>query len=151
MATVVNGKNLVVKFEKGSTGGSEVVIACSTSCTLTLNQAMTEATCKDADSWTSQIEGQKSWEISVDALYTEEDSITAGFRGLADLIITGPNECSLVFEELNNPNYGATNPMWSGVARMTTCSLTGDDNSPATYSATFTGNGPLTFTEGTTT
>ena len=149
MATV-NGKNLVVKW---GTAASEVAIACSTTCTLTISQAMTEATCKDADSWTSQIEGQKSWEITVDALYQESDAVgTSQFIDLADLIIQDTataNSTSVVFEQLNNPLLTTTNNMWSGLARMTSCNLTGDDNSPATYSATFVGNGPLTFTAGT--
>ena len=148
MATV-NGKNLVVKF---GTAASEVAIACSTTCTLTLNQAMTEATCKDADSWTSQVEGAKSWEVTCDALYQDTDATgTSGFIDLSTLIITGPNSTSLVFEELNNPNLTATNNNWTGLARLSSCTLTGDDNSPATYSATFVGNGPLVFTAGTTT
>ena len=144
MATV-NGKNLVVKF---GTLASEVVVACSQTCTFTLNQDMTDVTCKDADSWRGIVEGMKSGEVTVDALYQDDDS-TSGFRGMSDLIITGPNDCSVVFEELNNPNYSVTNPTWQFNAKMSTCTLNGDDNAAATYSATFMSNGAITFTEGT--
>jgi len=145
---VVNGTNLVVKF---GTLDSEIAVACSTTCTLTLNQAFTEATCKDS-TWLSQVEGKKSWEVTVDALYQEDDGTgTGGFIDLSSLLITGPNTTSLVFEEENNPNLTLTNNLWKGTARLTTCALTGDDASSATYSATFTGDGPLTFEPGTST
>lgn len=146
MATV-SGKNLVVKFGTAS----EVVVACSTSCTLTLNQAMTEVSCKDT-TWASQIEGIKSWEITVDALYQDTDATDqGGFIDLSALIISGTNLTSVIFEEENNPILTATNNIWSGKARLTSCSLNGDDKAAATYSATFAGDGALVFTPGTTT
>jgi len=130
----------------GVSGGG--VIACSTSCTMTLNQAFTEVTCKDADSWVSQIEGQKSWEMTVDALYQEDDIAGAkGFVDLSQLIITGPNIAHVAFEEINNPFATVNDNTWSGMARLSTCSLTGPDNEAATYNATLMGNGPLYFTQ----
>ena len=129
---------------KGIAGN--VTVACSTSCVMTVNQDFSDATCKDADSWVSKIEGTKSWEMSVDALYMDYDaSGTAGFVDLSQMIVEGPNSCSVAFEEINNP-YATTNGnIWTGTAVLTTASLTGDDNATATYSASLMGSGKLTF------
>ena len=141
--STVSGKNLIVSF-----GSTPELIACSTSCTLSLNQAVTEATCKDTDSWTYQIPAAKSWEITCDALY--QDTVTGNsYHDLAQFILAGPNDVAVVFEEINNPNLTVTDNTWSGQAVLTSLVLNGDDNAPATYSATFTGNGPLTFVAGT--
>lgn len=139
MATI-NGTDLVLKF---GTAASEVVVACSTSCTITINQATVDATCKDAESWANSIAGQKTWEMTVDALYQDNDAVgTGGFVDLSELIVTGPNTANVIFGNKDAPTTGNS---WSGTAIMTTCSLNADGDAAATYSATFTGTGPLTY------
>lgn len=131
---VLNGTDLVVKW---GTAGSEVKTACSTSCTLNINQAVTEATCKDnTANWSGGVEGIKSWDVSTDGLY--DPDATGGFTDLGDIIITGPNEVSLVFgtEEVGGIIY-------TGTAIVTACSVTGAVNETSTYSASFTGTGAL--------
>ena len=132
----VSGNDLVVKF---GDSGLEELIACSTSCTLDLAQATIEATCKDAGQWASAIVGEKSWSVTTDALYQANDADgTGGFVDLSTLIIDGPNKTSVVFGGVNSGEN-----IWTGEAIMTACSLTGAANDKATYTATFTGVGPL--------
>jgi len=147
MGQVVSGNNLVVKFGEE---GSEVIVACSTSCTLTINQATVAASCKDGDGWAANIPGEKSWEVTVDALYKDDDaSGTGGFVDLSALIIgADANNANLVFEEINNPVNIANGNQWAGAVVMTSCTLNGPANDNSTFSATFSGNGPLSFTPG---
>lgn len=139
MATVV-GTDLVVKF---GDAGSEVKTACATSCTLTIDQAEIDATCKDAGQWKSPLDGQKSWTVTTDGLYQDDDAEgSGGFVDLSELIVTGPNDCTVVFGgEATGDN------IWTGKARITTCTLNGPDNEASTYSATFMGNGPLALSQ----
>jgi predicted secreted protein len=143
MATVINGKTVVVLWDTGVSHGNEAVIACSTNATLTMTQDTTQVSCKDTatGAWAKSVEAQKSWEITCDALYMDDDaSGTGGFVDLADLFITGPNEVNVV--------YGGTatgDNTWYGKAIVSSLTHNAPDNDSANYSATFTGNGPLMF------
>lgn len=140
MATI-KGTDLVVKI---GAEGLEEKLYCSTTCTLNLTQDTVQASCKDGEQWAAAVEGQKSWTVSVEGLYDDEpEAGTKGFIDLADLIIDGPNDSTLVFGQ-ETPIEGDT--YWSGQAILTSCSLTGPDNEFATWSAEFTGNGALTKT-----
>ena len=133
MATI-SGTDLVVKF---GTAAAEVKTMCATSCTLNINQANVEASCKDSGDWYTGVEGQKSWEVTSDNLY-DPDAVDGGFIDVSDLIITGPNKCSVVFGQ---EETGGT--IWTGEAQITAASLTGADNTPATWTCTFMGLGEL--------
>lgn len=134
MATV-SGSDIVVKF---GDAGSEVVVACSTNATLTISQADTGRSCKDSE-WKGTKGGEKSWSVSVDALYQSDDAAdSGGFVDLSDLIITGPNSCTVVIGGTESGDN-----IWTGVAVLTECTLNGPDKEDATYSASFMGDGPL--------
>lgn len=134
---LLNGTDLVVKF---GADGSEEKIYCATSCTLNINQELVTASCKDSGQWANGIAGQKSWDISTDNLY-DPDVVGTGFIDVSDYILSGTNEVSVIFGQ---EDPGDT--IWTGTAVVTSASLTGDDNSPATWSASFTGIGALTRT-----
>lgn len=137
MDNLINGTDIVVKF---GAAGSEVAVYCATTATLNLATATVAASCKDGGSWAQNLEGTKSWDISVDGLY--QVITAAGFVDLADLLITGPNDVTIIFGQ-----DGTTGEIyWSGKAVLTACSLTAPDGEIATWSATFTGNGPLAKT-----
>lgn len=139
---VVNGTDLLVWYKPD--GGDLGKIYCSTSCTLNINQESTEASCKDSAQWAAAVPGKKTWDVSVDGLY-DPDHVDAGpndknFIGIADLFVdpTQTNEVDLIFGEGGVGLY-----VWTGKAFLTSCSLTGDDGSPASWSCTFQGVGPL--------
>ena len=134
MADVINGTDIVVKF---GTEDSEVAIYCSTSCTLNINAETVGASCKDGGSWNQTVEGSKSWDVSVDGLYQIDTA--NGFIELSDLLITGPNEVSLIIGQ----DTATGDISWKGTAILTSTSLTGPDGEIATWSATFTGTGAL--------
>lgn len=139
MATVL-GTDLIVKF---GTAASEVATACATNCTLTIDQAEIDATCKNAEQWKYALDGQKSWTVTTDGLYQDDDATgQGGFVDLSELIVTGPNTCSVVFGGTESGDN-----IWTGEARLTSCTLNGPDNEASTYSATFMGNGPIALTQ----
>lgn len=133
---LINGTDIIVKIGEV---GSEVKIYCSTNCALNINQATISASCKDAEQWANAIEGAKSWDVSVDGLYDQDPTEGKGFVDLADLIITGPNDISVII----GLDITAGDVSWSGKAILTNCTLTGPDNEFATWTASITGNGAL--------
>ncbi len=141
----INGTDIVIKF---GDAGSEVEVYCSTTCTLNITSATTGASCKSGGSWTQNIEGTRSWDVSVDGLYQNSDQ--NGFVDIADLIIddTIPNDVTIVIGMEGVPPAGEpSNFYWTGKAVCTGSSLTAPDGEIATWSATFVGNGPLLKTE----
>jgi len=135
MENLISGTDIVVKF---GVADAEVAVYCSTSCTLNLTADTVAASCKDGGSWNQNIEGNKSWDISVDGLY--QTVTAAGFVDISDLLVTGPNDVSIIFGQ----DTTAGEIYWTGSAVCTSASLTGPDGEIATWSATFVGNGPLT-------
>lgn len=132
---VINGTDLVVKI---GVAASEVKLACATSCSMTISEDMVDATCKDSNRWVGNLSGNRSWEVTTDCLY--DPAATAGAAGddVADLIIDGSNSVSLIFGE-----EGSGGIIWTGTARCSTITINGADNTAASYTATFVGNGAL--------
>lgn len=127
---VLNGTILVVNF-----GGT--AIACSTSCSLSMNQEVIDANCKDSGVWATSIEGRKSWSISCSGLY--QITATPGFLAISALIEeAGANTVELVFTDGTNS--------WTGDAQLASATATGDDMAVATWDAEFTGVGALVLT-----
>ena len=145
MANIL-GNNLVVYID-GATPVAGDLILCSTSCTLSLEQSVTEASCKDAagTKWSTGIAGTASWSISTDGLYNPVLAAPS-FDALAAKIIddangTTDNSVSIVFEiqDQTNPNI----EYYSGTAILTSTSLNGPVDEFATYTAEFKGIGAL--------
>ena len=134
MATLINGTDIVVKI---GVAGAEDAIFCSTSCTLNITAETVGASCKDGGSWNQTVEGSKSWDIAVDGLYQVDTA--NGFIELSDLLLIGPNESSIVIGQYTESG----DISWQGTAILTSTSLTAPDGEISTWSATFTGTGPL--------
>jgi len=129
----INGTDLLVYVD-------DVAVACSTTCTLNINQETVDSTCKDVGVWANSIPGRKSWDVSVDGLYQLDVDIS--FTGLSNLILGDDiNDVTLKFGQIDKNFY------WSGEAILTSISLSGDDQSLSSFSASFTGVGALTQTE----
>lgn len=136
MATsgVFNGTSLVVKI-----GG--VAVAHSTSCALSVSTDLPDATTKDSGGWAAQIQGLRSWSVSTDGLAVIE-SAAAGIN-VEDLFssIASRTDVTLTFS-----TFVSGDKIWTGSAAVESLDFTGDMESPATYSASFTGTGPLVMT-----
>jgi predicted secreted protein len=136
----LSGKMVVVKWAKNTGTPTPAAFACETNATLSVTQNTTTVSCKSiaAGGWESAIPTTKSWEVTCDCLYQDDDVATGGeFVDLMDLYITGANEVEVSISDAHNA--------WSGVAICTSLSLNAPDGDSATYSATFTGKGPLTY------
>ena len=135
-----SGKNVVVKWDSPSPG-TPAAFACETNATLSVTQNTTTVSCKStaAGGWESAVPTTKTWEITCDALYQDDDAATSGeFVDLMDLFITGANDVQVSISDAHNA--------WAGKAICTSLSLNAPDGDAATYSATFTGVGALTYT-----
>lgn len=136
MATtgVFNGTLLVVKV-----GG--VAVAHSTSCSLSVSTDLPEATTKDSGGWAQQIQGVRSWSVSTDGLAVIEAS-AAGIN-VEDLFssISSRTDVTLTFS-----TFVSGDKIWTGSAAVESLDFTGDMESPATFSASFTGTGALVMT-----
>jgi TP901-1 family phage major tail protein len=136
MATsgVFNGTLLVVKI-----GG--VAFAHSTSCSLSVSTDLPDASTKDSAGWAAQIQGQRSWSVSTDGLAVIEAS--AALINVEDLFssISSRTDVTLTFS-----TFVSGDKIWTGVAQIESLDFTGDMESPATFSASFTGTGALVMT-----
>jgi len=149
MANIL-GNNLVVRV--GTTAAGDVIL-CSTSCSLNLTQATTEASCKgDPDDggnkWSNAIAGTASWSITTDGLYNP--TITSfSYDYCADVIIndangTAVNEVDLVFEIYDSASATTGDvTFYSGTAIVTSAVLNGPVDEFATYTVEFKGVGAL--------
>lgn len=136
MATngVFNGTLLVVKV-----GG--VAVAHSTSCSLSVSTDLPDSTTKDSGGWAAQIQGLRSFSLSTDGLAVIE-SAAAGVN-VEDLFssIASRTDVTVTFS-----TFVSGDKIWTGLAAVESLDFTGDMESPATYSASFTGTGPLVMT-----
>ena len=131
---IFNGTNLVVLV------GTEVV-AHSTSCSLSVSTDLPDATTKDSGGWAQQIQGVRSWSVSTDGLAIIE-SAGVGIN-VEDLFssISSRTDVTLTFS-----TFVSGDKIWTGSAAVESLDFTGDMESPATYSASFTGTGALVMT-----
>jgi len=149
MANIL-GNNLVVRVGTDETGD---VILCATNCSLNIEQATTEASCKGdpastSSKWSSAIAGTASWSISTDGLYNY--TITSfSFDHFAAIMIddadgTATNSVSLVFEVYDSTSATTGDvTYYSGTAIVTSASLNGPVDEFATWTAEFKGTGQL--------
>lgn len=133
-AGVFNGTLLVVKV-----GG--VAVAHSTSCSLSVSVDLPDSTTKDSGGFASQIQGLRSWSVATDGLAVIE-SAAAGIN-VEDLYssIASRTDVTLTFS-----TFVSGDKIWTGTAQIESLDFTGDMESPATFSASFTGTGALVMT-----
>lgn len=139
MATtgIVNGTSLVVLV------GTEVV-AHATSCTLTVSTDLPDATTKQSGGWAQEIAGLRSWSLTTDGLATVEPTGTDYVVGDIFAALNGRTAVTVKFTTVNGSTPIVGDLIWSGSAFVESLDITADMESPATYSASFTGTGVLT-------
>lgn len=138
MATtgVFNGTSLVVLV------GTEVV-AHATSCSLSVSADLPDSTTKQSGGWTDHIAGLRSWSLTTDGLATVEPT---GTNYVVADIFNAINSRTLVTVKFTTVSGSTPVPgdlYWSGNAFIESLDMTGDMESPVTYSVSFTGVGQL--------
>jgi predicted secreted protein len=137
---IFNGTSLVVLV------GNEVV-AHSTSCSLSISADLPDSTTKSSGGWADEISGLRSWSLTTDGLTTVEPTGANYVVGDLSSLITGSGRAS-VLVKFTTVSTGSTvipgDLVWSGQAFLESLDITADMESPVTYSASFTGSGPLT-------
>lgn len=126
---IVKGNDLEVYI--GTT-----LVGKSTSATLNVNGNLLDASTKESAGWLEQIAGQKSWDVSSEALV--DFSLAYGVSELYTAFVAG-TELSLVFGE----GTGA-DAKFEGSAIVSSISINAANEEIATVSVTFSGTGALT-------
>lgn len=127
----ING-NLLIVTRNGT------ALACQTSSTLDISSDMLDTTCKGEAPDRSFIPGLTDKTISVDGIYDPNPSSGTGIgQAIAD-IMAGTQVTVRFGETTSGGTY------WTGSAYFENVSVTGDLNSPASFSATLHITGALT-------
>jgi predicted secreted protein len=134
---IFNGTNLVVLI------GTEV-IAHSTSCSLSVSADLPDATTKSSGGWAQQIAGLRSWSLTTDGLATVEPTSTNYSVGDIFSALNGRATVTVKFTTATGSTPIVGDLVWSGSAFVESLDITADMESPATFSASFTGFGQLT-------
>ena len=148
----INGSNVMVKF--GDDEATAMPLACSTSCTVNINQDFKEVVCKNPTTvedkgWTNKTPSKKSWDMSIDALYVINTGANeASWKDVVDAILAA-KEVQVVFEATDpEAQSGETQAyILKGKAYISNTSLTAPAEEDSTFSLTLDGNGALTSSE----
>lgn len=130
MATtgVFNGTSLILKIEGTALGHT-------TSCSMTFNADLPEATSKDSSGYQELITGVKSGEISFDGLVAYDDSANA--IELADYLIAG-TQLTCIF------GTAATgDAVYTAEGFLSSIEMSAEMESPVTYSGSISTSGSI--------
>lgn len=135
-------------------------VALATAHTLSLSTDEIDVANKDAGFYGATISGKRSWELSSDALYSYNgigSNTSYGYKTFFDAWSSG-EEIAVKFTSASNydikgiSEYGGTpnawtptTSYWSGNARVTSLELTANTGEIASFSATLTGQGALSY------
>ncbi|BAQ92581.1 Phage minor tail protein 2 [uncultured Mediterranean phage uvMED] len=131
MATtgVFNGTNLILKIESNTLGHT-------TSCSLTLNGDLPEATTKDSSGFQEVIAGVMSGEISFDGLVAYDD--TANAINLADYLLAR-TQLTCVFGTAITGDA-----VYTAEGFLSSVEMSAEMESPVSYSGSITLTGSIT-------
>jgi hypothetical protein len=133
-STVFNGTNLIVKI--ADDGGSVVVVAHSTSCSISLTNDMAAATTKDSSGFSEVIPAVRSAEISFEGLMDYTDA--NGGKEIAHKLLTR-QKCDFLF---GTTATGDT--IYTGEGYISAAEISGAMEEATTYSGTITVTGAIT-------
>lgn len=154
---IQKGDDLMVFIE--TTSGQTTVtksIAYATAHTLTLTAETASVNSKDHGIWTGNEVNKRSWEISSENLYTDEDystlfdawsngtklSLVWGKKAEADSVVVADGDA----ENYTVKKTGTGATYWSGNAYITSLTANANTGEKATFSVTFTGTGAFSKT-----
>ncbi len=130
MATtgVFNGTSLILKIEGTALGHT-------TSCSMTFNADLPEATSKDSSGYQELITGVKSGEISFDGLVAYDD--TANAIELADYLIAG-TQLTCIFG-----TAASGDAVYTAEGFLSSIEMSAEMESPVTYSGSISTTGSI--------
>ena len=131
MATtgVFNGTNLILKIE-------DTALGHTTSCSLSLNNDLPEATTKDSNGFQEVIAGVMSGELSFDGLVAYDD--TANGIELADYLLAR-TQLTCVFGTLESGDA-----IFTAEGFLSSVEMSAEMESPVSYSGSITLTGAIT-------
>lgn len=142
--TIIEGDDLMLFINNKS-------IAYATSHTLTLTMETASINSKDHGVYSAATPQSRSWEITSENLYTDDDYETlfdAWANGTKLTVIWGKKSeaDSVIVADGDAANYtpattGTDNTYWSGNAYITNLTTNANTKEKATYSVTLTGTG----------
>ncbi len=139
MATIgpFNGTNLLLKFDTADgTPGSTVTVGHTTSCELSISSDLPEATTKNSAGFQEVIAGLKSGEISFEGLVAYDHANNA--IESADFIIAGTKV------DWSFGTAEAGDAVYSGKGFLSNVTMTGEMESPVSFSGSITTTGAIT-------
>lgn len=142
---VINGSDIVLSVKDKDDAGNALPIACATSHTIEITNAVREVSCKGSGDFTTSEYGRFSWTASTDALLNLGAGATyASYASLVTLML-GKKIISIesFYDEDGN---GTDTYKLAGEAIITSINKTAADNENASYSVSLQGRGALVST-----
>lgn len=144
--TIIKGDELMLFDSEGK------ALSWSTSHVLTITGSQIDIASKDHGFWGASEVGKLTWEITTENLYCDDDydklfammiaaePVTVAFAKVSNYDVNGLASVGgdVTAWAADNTQY------WSGLAVITSLTVNANTGENATYSATFTGAGPLT-------
>jgi len=148
LSTSINGSDIKVY-----NGYNSRLVAYSQNATLNVNMELSERGNTDSYNWLSShawynaIEGNRSWDVSVEGAYAWVDDagsiLTDGADDILDGRILKRQLCFIVFGNSSTSDPTSHNQSWGGQAWLTNVSISAPNEDTATYSLTLEGFGFL--------
>lgn len=138
-AKALSGKDIVA-LVTDSTGAKLLAVSGQQGLSFNMSQENTEAATKDdsVGGWTLKFAGNKSWDASIDGLYSPDDEAT---RMVAKALDGGDYLCLKVCERSRTSNATTYKPLRMGLALVTSDNFEAPNDDNATYSMEFQGSG----------
>ena len=135
---VINGSDIVLSVE-------DKIIACATSHSVELTNAVREISCKGSGDFTSAEYGRFSWTVSTDALLNLGSGATyVSYADLMALMIA--KTVVSIKSEYDQDGDAANTMILTGDCIITSISQSAPDSDNASYSVSLQGRGALTIT-----
>ena len=121
---------------------SSVAFALTTSATLNITADLPDASSKDDSGWANHVQGQRSWSVDLDGL---ADFETSGSVDTLVAYLTGRTQASIEFEP-QSAAITSKGVSYTGTASLASVTIEAANETTATLSGSFTGDGELART-----
>lgn len=140
-AKALNGKSIVAMVTN-KLGNKLLAVAGQQGLSYNMSAETTEASAtkdEEGGGWTLAFHGGKSWDASIDGLYSPDDEAT---QLVAKALMDDEYVCLKVCERIKNANGSTTyKPLRMGLAIVTSDNFEAPSDDNATYSMEFKGSG----------
>ena len=142
LTTAINGTDIRVYD-----GSTNILVAYAQSGTLNVNMGLSERGNTDSYAWYNGIEGNRSWDVSIEGAYAWIDNLgNALYDGADDILdrrILTRQLCTIIFGNTSPSSPTSHNHSWGGQAWLTNVSISAPNEDTTTYSLTLEGFGFL--------